>query len=146
MDTINGPKVIEFNARFGDPEAEVILPKLKTDFLEVIESLYNGTEIDLEWDDSYYLGVVMASLGYPKSYQKGHEIRGLDMVKSKVYHMGTKEVDGQILTNGGRVLLVLGKGDTLQEAYDDAYQGVDKITCKNLVYRNDIGHKALKGL
>lgn len=145
MDTVEGPKVIEFNARFGDPETEVILPKLQTDIIDIILSLYNEEYIEVSWDDTYYLGVVMASKGYPKSYEKGYEINGLESIKDMVYHMGTKEIDGKIVTNGGRVLLVLGKGKTLENAYKDAYKNVDAIECSNLVYRTDIGHKALKG-
>jgi phosphoribosylamine--glycine ligase len=145
MNTKDGPKVIEFNARFGDPETEVILPKLKTDFLDIIDSLYNGSDIKVEWDNTYYLGVVLASKGYPNSYQKGYQINGIPNVGDMIYHMGTKEENGKILTNGGRVLLVLGKGDTLQNAYKDAYMHVDRIECDNLIYRKDIGYKALKG-
>ena len=145
MKTKEGPKVIEFNARFGDPETEVILPKLRTDIIDVILSLYRNEDIKIQWDDTFYLGVVMASKGYPKTYQKGYPINGLECLGEMVYHMGTKRQDGNIVTNGGRVLLVLGKGNTLQQAYDNAYQNVDKIECENLVYRTDIGYKALKG-
>lgn len=145
MLTKEGPKVIEFNARFGDPETEVILPKLQSDIIEIIISLTSNKPISVLWDDSYYLGVVMASKGYPRTYNKGFEITGLKEVKDYVYHMGTKEKDGTIYTNGGRVLLVLGKGNTLEEAHSHAYNNVSKINCDNLIYRKDIGHLSLKG-
>lgn len=144
MQTNKGPKVIEFNARFGDPEAEVILPKLKTDIIDVIKAVMSNNEIHVEWDDCYYVGVVLASMGYPKSYQKGFVINGLDRVKNLVFHMGTK-IDGEhIKTNGGRVLLVTGTGDTIEQAIKDTYQQVEKIQCENLVYRKDIGNKSIK--
>ena len=146
MLTKEGPKVIEFNARFGDPEAEVILPKLHTDILDIITNLMDGKTTDITWDKDYYLGVVMASKGYPESYEKGYQIKGLtNDINDMVYHMGTKIQDGSLVTNGGRVLLVLGKGKTLEEAKENAYKNVDKIECDNLIYRKDIGHKALKG-
>ena len=145
MLTTNGPKVIEFNARFGDPETEVILPKLESDILDIIYNLLNGKKITPSWNDDYYMGVVMASKGYPNAYKKGYVIEGLDSIKEYVYHMGTKLEDNLIKTNGGRVLLVLGKGKSLEEAREHAYSNVKKITCENLIYRNDIGHKALKG-
>ena len=87
----------------------------------------------------------MASKGYPNTYEKGYQIDGLSNLDGLIYHMGTKEVNGKILTNGGRVLLVLGKGDTLQKAYKDAYKNVGKVECENLIYRKDIGYKELKG-
>lgn len=143
MLTTSGPKVIEFNARFGDPEAEVILPKLQSDFLDVIINLKNGIKQDLIWDDKYVVGVVLASKGYPLQYEKGHMIQGLDAVNEKVYHMGTKLVNKNIHTNGGRVLLVKGIADTLEEAREEAYQNITKIQCDNLIFRTDIGMKSL---
>lgn len=145
MLTKDGPKVIEFNARFGDPEAEVILPKLESDLLMIIVNLLNGKAMTPIWSDDYYLGVVMASCGYPQTYNKGYDITGIDEINDYVYHMGTKIEKNKIKTNGGRVLLVLGKGPTLEAAKKHAYSNVDKIKCKNLIYRKDIGHKALKG-
>lgn len=145
MLTKNGPKVIEFNARFGDPEAEVILPKLESDIVEIIMNLLDGTVVTPVWSDSYYVGVVLASKGYPTSYDKGYDIEGVNDISDFVYHMGTKLEDGKLKTNGGRVLLVLGKGESLEEAQKHAYENVSTIKCENLVYRNDIGHKALKG-
>ena len=143
MLTEEGPKVIEFNARFGDPETEVILPKLESDILDIIQNLVHNKPVETVWSTTFYVGVVMASKGYPASYTKGHIIEGLDQIDDLVFHMGTKEQQGHIVTNGGRVLLVTGSGSTLQEARNNAYQNVDKITCDNLIYRKDIGHKAL---
>lgn len=145
MLTTEGPKVIEFNARFGDPETEVILPKLETDILEVLHNLFNNIFTGITWSKDYYLGVVLASKGYPKRYEKGFTIENIDALGDMVYHMGTSKVDNKIVTNGGRVLLVLGKGKTLESAKENAYNNVNKITCDNLIYRNDIGDKALKG-
>ena len=145
MLTEDGPKVIEFNARFGDPEAEVILPKLESDILEVITKLLQGDVMEPKWNDDFYLGVVMASKGYPKTYEKGYVIEGLDDINEYVYHMGTRVENDVLKTNGGRVLLVLGVGNTLEDAKAHAYSNVDKIKCDNLIFRRDIGHKALKG-
>jgi phosphoribosylamine--glycine ligase len=145
MLTKEGPKVIEFNARFGDPEAEVILPQLQTDFIAIIDQLLQDEIIDISWSNQYHVGVVMASKGYPESYQKGYIIDGLDRVEGMVYHMGTKKEKNQIITNGGRVLLVLGTAEDLPNAIKKAYQNVYQISCDNLIYRNDIGHKSLRG-
>lgn len=141
MLTEHGIKTIEFNARFGDPEAEVILPRLKTDFCDIIENIMNHSKTELEWDDQVTLGVVMASDGYPASSTKDAVIEGLDDVDSMIFHMGTAEKDGNLVTAGGRVLIVVSKEDTLQEAYDKAYADVEKITCDKLFYRHDIGKK-----
>ncbi len=143
MLTTTGPKVIEFNARFGDPETEVILPKLKTDIIDIIFALFNEKEIEIEWSNKYYVGVVMASKGYPLSYTKGHPIKGLDTIQDLVFHMGTKMDGDTLVTNGGRVLLITGKGTSLQEAQRNAYHNVNKIKCDNLIYRTDIGYRAL---
>ena len=143
MKTPDGVKVIEFNARFGDPETEVVLPRLKSDIVDMFCAVADGTDAELEWHDFATLGIVLASKGYPEEYEKGHAINGLDQVEGTVYHMGTKEVDGQIVTNGGRVLFVVGKGATLEEARAKALQDVAKIACDNLFHRTDIGHYAL---
>lgn len=142
MLTKEGPKVIEFNCRFGDPETEVILPKLESDILEIIIELYEGNKPEVKWSDDFVVGVVMASKGYPKSYEKGFSIEGLH---ENLYHMGTKKEGNIIKTNGGRVLLVLGRGETLETAQKNAYNNVKKIKCSNLIYRKDIGYKSLKG-
>lgn len=135
------PKVIEFNARFGDPETEVVLPRLKSDFYELVDAAVEGRDFDTEWSDNSVLGVVMASKGYPGKYQKGYQIKGLEETDGKVYHMGTAVRDGKILTVGGRVLMVLGEGKTLADARKDAYQRVKKVDCDNLFNRSDIGAK-----
>lgn len=144
MKTAQGIKVIEFNARFGDPETEVVLPRLKSDIVDIFCAVADGADTRLEWHDFATLGVVLASKGYPGSYEKGHEIKGLDRVGSAVYHMGTKADGGRILTAGGRVLFVVGKGATLAEARANALKDVAQIGCDNLFYRTDIGHWAFE--
>ncbi len=143
MKTPDGVKVIEFNARFGDPETEVVLPRLKSDIVDIFCAVADGTDAELAWYDFATLGIVLASKGYPDAYEKGVQINGLDKVSGTVYHMGTKEVDGHIVTNGGRVLFVVGKGETLAEARANALNDVAKIECDNLFHRTDIGHYAL---
>lgn len=143
MLTDKGIKTIEFNARFGDPEAEVILPRLKTDFCEVIDNIMKHKKTELEWDSDVTLGVVMASDGYPAGSTKDAIISGSDNVDSLVFHMGTDIKDGNLVTAGGRVLTVMAKGKTLQEAYGKAYADVHKIQCDKLFYRNDIGKKGM---
>lgn len=133
------PKVIEFNARFGDPETEVVLPRLKNDFFELIEAAVEGKDFMPEWRPETVLGVVMAAKGYPGKYEKGHVIHGLEKISNKVYHMGTSIRDGKTLSVGGRVLMVLGEGETLTEARKAAYSDVIKIDCDGLYNRNDIG-------
>lgn len=144
MLTKDGPKVIEFNARFGDPEAEVILPKLESDILNIIMDLLSNKPTVIRWSNNYHVGVVLASNGYPNSYKKGYEIKGIENTSSVVYHMGTKTMNNKLLTNGGRVLLVTGIGKTLEEAIKEAYLNVQIIQCENLNYRKDIGSKSVK--
>lgn len=141
MLTENGIKTIEFNARFGDPEAEVILPRLKSDICDVIENIMNHSKTELEWEEDVTLGVVLASDKYPASSTKDAVITGLDQVEGMVYHMGTAEKEGNLVTAGGRVLIVVSKAPTLKEAYDKAYADVEKINCDKLFYRHDIGKK-----
>lgn len=143
MKTADGIKVIEFNARFGDPETEVVLPRLKSDIVDIFCAVADGRDAQLEWDDCPALGIVLASKGYPGSYEKGHEIKGLDKVEGTVYHMGTKADGDRILTAGGRVLFVVGRGATLSEARAAALRDVARIECDNLFHRSDIGHWAL---
>lgn len=143
MKTKDGIKVIEFNARFGDPETEVVLPKLKNDLFEIFCDIIDGNKVELTFDPMYYLGVVLASKGYPSSYEKGFLIEGLSDVNGIVYHMGTKEVDGKYYTNGGRVLIVVVSGKTLLEAQQNANLEVSKIKCSNLYHRTDIGYRSL---
>lgn len=142
MKTAQGIKVIEFNARFGDPETEVVLPRLKSDIVDIFCAVAEGLDTQLEWHDFATLGIVLASKGYPGSYEKGHEIKGLDRVEGTVYHMGTKADGERILTNGGRVLFVVGRGATLAEAREAALRDVARIECDNLFHRTDIGHWA----
>lgn len=143
MKTPQGIKVIEFNARFGDPETEVVLPRLKSDIVDIFCAVADGGDTQLEWDDRPALGIVLASKGYPGSYEKGHEIKGLDRVEGTVYHMGTKADGDRIVTSGGRVLFVVGRGATLAEAREAALRDVARIECDNLFHRTDIGHWAL---
>lgn len=145
MLTPNGPKVIEYNARFGDPEAQVVLPRLKTDLVDICEAIIDERleEINVEWYDGATACVVMASGGYPLAYNKGIEINGLDEMGGVdgaiVYHAGTKLEDEKFLTNGGRVLGVTAKGDNLDEALEKAYNAVKKINFDGVHYRTDIG-------
>lgn len=143
MKTKDGIKVIEFNARFGDPETEVVLPKLKNDLFDVFCDIIDENKVNLAFDPMYYLGVVLASKGYPGSYEKGYLIEGLEDVDGIVYHMGTKLEAGKYYTNGGRVLIVVAKGNTLLEAQQNANREASKIKSSNLFYRTDIGHRSL---
>jgi len=142
MKTANGIKVIEFNARFGDPETEVILPLLKSDICSIFCDVLDGREPQIEWEDAATLGIVLASKGYPGSYEKGFEIEGLDAVDGVVYHMGTALKDGKVVTAGGRVAIVVCKAPSLKQAQQKALSEVDKIKCSNLFHRKDIGNKA----
>lgn len=142
--TEDGPKVIEFNARFGDPETEVVLPRMKSDIYALFDAALKGEEFEIEWDKDAVLGVVLASKGYPGSYEKGAEIKGLENVDSSVYHMGTALKDGKLLTAGGRVLMVTGKGATLEDAHAAAMESLAKIECPALFHRSDIGKAAVK--
>lgn len=145
MLTEKGPKVIEYNARFGDPEAQVVLPRLKTDLVDICEAVIDErlADIDIVWSDEASACVVMASGGYPLEYKKGIEIFGLDskgqVEDAVVYHAGTKCADGKFYTNGGRVLGVTATGANLDVALDKAYNAVSKITFENAHYRKDIG-------
>lgn len=142
--TAEGPKVIEFNARFGDPETEVVLPRLRSDIYAFFEAVLDGRDFESEWDPRPALGIVLASEGYPGSYEKGVEIKGLDKAKGNIYHMGTKRDGDRLLTSGGRVLMVVGRGDTLEEANKAALADVAEIDCPSLFHRTDIGKAALK--
>lgn len=153
MLTPKGAKVIEYNCRFGDPETQVVLPMLDADLYEIFEAIYNHEldKVDIKWHDGSCACVVMASGGYPESYPKGIEMNGFDEKGQVdgcfVYHAGTKlSDDGKFLTNGGRVIGVTAKGETLQKALDNAYDGVSRISFENAHYRKDIGQRALKAL
>ena len=145
MLTSKGPKVLEYNARFGDPEAQVVLPRMKNDIIDVFEACVDGTldQIELEFEDNAAVCVVLASDGYPVKYDKGLEIRGLEKFKDKegyyVFHAGTKFKDGKIVTNGGRVLGVVATGDDLKKARANAYEAVKLVDFDNKYCRSDIG-------
>ncbi|MDE5984576.1 MAG: phosphoribosylamine--glycine ligase [Eubacterium sp.] len=148
MITPKGPKVIEYNCRFGDPETQVVLPRLKTDIMDIFEAINDETlsDLDIEWSDEACTCVIMASGGYPKSYPKGIEITGLtdgQLEGVTVYHAGTAITDGKLVTSGGRVLGVTALGDTLEKALEKSYSAVEKISFENAHYRKDIGQKAL---
>lgn len=146
MLTANGPKVIEFNARFGDPETQVILPRLKSDLVDVLEAVMSGKEIEIEWHDDAVLGVVLAAKGYPGDYHKGTVIKGLENISPDVhvYHSGTAlDEEGNTVTNGGRVLFLSARGATLAEAKQKAYEEIKKVDCDDLFYRSDIGYRVL---
>ena len=146
MITEKGPKVIEYNCRFGDPETQVVLPLLKTDLFTVMKAVTEEklSEINVEFEKNNACCVIMASEGYPVSYEKGYEITIPAEISDKVYVAGAKLADGKLLTNGGRVLGVTEKGATLQEAISASYKLVEKISFGNAFYRKDIGARALK--
>ena len=145
MLTADGPKVLEYNARFGDPEAQVVLPRMENDIVEVFEACIDGKldQVDLKFEDNAAVCVVLASKGYPVSYEKGFPIKGLETFKGKdgyyVFHAGSKFQNGEIVTNGGRVLGVTAKGEDLKKARANAYEAVKWIDFENKYYRSDIG-------
>ena len=145
MLTPNGPRVLEYNARFGDPEAQVVLPRMKNDIIEVMEACVDGTldQIDLQFEDNAAVCVVLASDGYPVSYEKGYVIEGLEKFEENdgyyCFHAGTKQTDKGIVTNGGRVLGVTAKGSNLKEARANAYAATEWIAFENKYMRHDIG-------
>ncbi len=145
MLTEDGPKVLEYNARFGDPEAQVVLPRMKNDMIEVMEACVEGklSDINLEFEDNAAVCVVLASDGYPVSYEKGFEIRGLEAFDKEegyyCFHAGTARKDGKMVTNGGRVLGITAKGKDLQEARANAYQATEWVEFDNKYMRHDIG-------
>lgn len=145
MLTADGPRVLEYNARFGDPEAQVVLPRMKNDIIEVFEACIDGTldQVDLQFEDNAAVCVVLASEGYPVKYEKGLPIRGLENFKDKegyyVFHAGTKMTEQGIVTNGGRVLGVTAKGKNLKEARANAYEAIKLVEFDNKYYRHDIG-------
>ncbi|MBU1147102.1 MAG: phosphoribosylamine--glycine ligase [Candidatus Omnitrophica bacterium] len=152
MITKKGPMVLEFNVRFGDPETQAILPRLKSDLVDVMLACIGGSldKIKLEWDNRTCIAVVAASGGYPGLYQKNDEINGLDVFKDKkdivVFHAGTAAKDGKIFTSGGRVLAVTGFGDGIKTAKQNVYAAIEKIKFDGMHYRRDIGDKAIRKL
>lgn len=151
MLTPAGPKVLEFNARFGDPETQVILPRLQNDLVDVMLACAEQRldEVELSWSDDWAVSVVLTSAGYPGSYEKGKVITGIEDAEAldgvTVYHAGTREQDGQILTNGGRVIDVTALGATFEDARNLAYAACEKIDFEGKTLRHDIGLRALKG-
>ena len=145
MLTPNGPRVLEYNARFGDPEAQVVLPRMKNDIIEVMEACIDGTldQVDLQFEDNAAVCVVLASDGYPLAYEKGKVITGLDAFEEKdgyyCFHAGTKVTEEGLVTNGGRVLGITAKGSNLKEARANAYEATNWVNFDNKYMRNDIG-------
>ncbi len=147
--TADGPRVIEFNCRMGDPETQVVLPLIKTDFVDIIEAVCNGSvaDLDIELDNRAATCVVMASGGYPEAYDTGFPISGIDLAEAPgdvmVFHAGTGRKDGQLVTNGGRVIGVTAIGDTIKSSIDCVYEAVGKIDFDKAYFRRDIGHRVL---
>ena len=148
MLTKDGPKVVEYNSRFGDPETQVVLPLLDSDLLTIMKATTEGklAETEVKFKDGYAACVIMASDGYPEHYEKGYEITIADEVSNMVFVAGAKLEEGKLLTNGGRVLGCSGIGKTLPEAIENAYKVVDKVHFDNEYYRHDIGQRALKAI
>ncbi|MGG0736686.1 phosphoribosylamine--glycine ligase [Niallia taxi] len=144
--TEDGPKVIEFNARLGDPETQVVLPRMKSDLVEVLLAILAGETPVIEWYEEDMLGVVVAANGYPESYGKGAVIKGLEnMDDVSVFHAGTSlDEDGNFTVDGGRVLLVAGKSKTIKDAQDKVYKELEKMESDGVFYRKDIGFKAIR--
>ena len=144
MKTAQGVKVIEFNARFGDPETEVVLPLLESDAYDLFYSIATGKQLStLQWRDEATIGVVLASKGYPGDYAKGAVIEGVEQFDGPVFHMGTKNDNGVLKTNGGRVMMCIATGKDIAAAREKVYAEIAKIKCDNLFYRKDIAHWAL---
>jgi len=149
MITEKGPKIVEFNCRFGDPETQVILPRLESNLVEIMQACINEklAEKEIKWSKRACCCVVMASGGYPGKYEKGKEISGLEeaalMPETVVFHAGTREEEGKVVTNGGRVLGVTALGDNIKESIENSYKAVEKISFENAHFRKDIGQKAL---
>ena len=148
MLTEDGPKVIEYNCRFGDPETQVVLPLLQSDLLTVMEAVTDGklAETEVKWSDEAACCVIMASEGYPKAYRKGFPVTVDEDCKAEIFYAGVKKQDGTLVTSGGRVLGVVSKGKTLREAVDNAYGETEKVHFENAFFRRDIGKRALDAL
>ena len=147
METQNGPQVLEFNCRFGDPETQPILFMLESDLIEVMQHTIEGTldKVQLNWKEGFASCIVATSKGYPGKYEKGEKISGLNSLPSdiKVFHAGTREDSGELFTNGGRVFGVTGWGDTLQNALNKTYDALKNISFDGIHYRKDIGFRVL---
>ncbi len=148
MLTVSGPKVLEYNCRFGDPEAQAVIPLLDNDLLEVCQAVIEGAlvKVKLQWKPSYATCVVLASAGYPGSYEKGKPVHGLEDISEQeglIFHAGTKLENGRLVTDGGRVLGVTALGETLEKSIEKAYRLVDKIHFEGMHYRSDIGRKGV---
>jgi phosphoribosylamine--glycine ligase len=148
IDKAGAPRVVEFNCRLGDPETQPIMMRLKSDFCALVEAAIDGTldQVDAEWDRRAALGVVMAAAGYPDAPRKGDAIQGLphDAEDFHVFHAGTANREGSVVTSGGRVLCVTALGDKVKIAADRAYEIVEKIRFEGMQYRRDIGHRAFQ--
>ena len=152
MLTPAGPKLLEYNARFGDPETQVVLPRLRSDLVEVMMAVAEGRpdDIELEWDERWAVTVVLASAGYPGSYEKGKEITGIEDAERidgvTVFHAGTKRTeDDRLVTSGGRVLDVTAMGATFEDAREAAYAACERINFDGKQLRSDIGLRAIRG-
>ncbi|KZZ84173.1 phosphoribosylamine--glycine ligase [Bacillus sp. SJS] len=145
MLTADGPKVIEFNARFGDPETQAVLPRMKSDLVDVIEAVMEGRDFEIEWTDEAAVAVVLASEGYPEAYEKGTMLNGLAEAggEAAVFHAGTKRSGDTFVSDGGRILAVSANGRTIQEAQEKAYKSIRYMDGNGVFYRTDIGNKAI---
>ena len=148
IDAHGNPKVLEYNVRFGDPETQPIMLRLRSDLVDLCEAAIDGRldRVHAEWDDRAALGVVLAAGGYPAAYRKGDVISGLDAATGegmKVFHAGTREVDGKVVTDGGRVLCACALGDSVADAQRRAYELAGKLHWKDMYYRTDIGYRAI---
>ncbi|MFD1737916.1 phosphoribosylamine--glycine ligase [Bacillus salitolerans] len=144
MLTAQGPKVIEFNARFGDPETQVVLSRLSSDLVQIMLDVLDKKQPEIKWSDESVVGVVVASKGYPDSYEKGQVIEGLEkMTGAQLFHAGTALQEGKIVTDGGRVLLVTGSGTSIKDAQTKVYEELKHLKTEYVFYRKDIGYKAI---
>ncbi len=141
--TADGPKVIEFNARFGDPETEVVLPRLKTDIYTLFESAVEGRDCPTEWDTETCLGVVLAAEGYPGSYRKGIAINGTERIDGEAIHMGTARKEGRLISAGGRVMMITAKGKDVSDARKRVMDDISRLDVPGLFWRTDIGYQCL---
>ena len=143
MITEDGPKVLEYNVRFGDPETQSVLLRLETDLIEIIEAILENrlNEIHIKYDEKNAVCVMLTSGGYPESYEKGKVITGLDKVDEDIviFHSGTKLINNKLVTNGGRVIGISAKGNSLEEASKKVYENIEKIKFEGMHYRTDIG-------